>query len=92
MSSDSVILSVGMFLIAQHSSSELCHQLLMLPVSDIPANIMTSTEREVAERSILIKNMMDDVGDEATTEAIPIPNVGQSETTWGQATAKLWRR
>lgn len=32
-------------------------------------------EREVAERSILIKNMMEDVGDAATAEAIPIPNV-----------------
>lgn len=35
----------------------------------------TATEREVAERSILIKNMMEDIGDQAMTEAIPIPNV-----------------
>ena len=40
--------------------------------TDIP---MIYTEREVAERSILIKNMMEDVGDAATAEAIPIPNV-----------------
>ena len=32
-------------------------------------------EREVAERSILIKNMMEDIGDQAMAEAIPIPNV-----------------
>ena len=31
--------------------------------------------RDVAERSILIKNMMDDIGEQAMTEAIPIPNV-----------------
>lgn len=40
--------------------------------ADIPT---ICTEREVAERSILIKNMMEDVGDAATAEAIPIPNV-----------------
>ena len=33
-------------------------------------------EREVAERSILIKNMIEDIGDQAINEAIPIPNVG----------------
>ena len=32
-------------------------------------------ERSIAERSILIKNMLEDVGDEAMTEPIPIPNV-----------------
>lgn len=31
-------------------------------------------EREVAERSILIKNLLEDIGGE-TTDAIPIPNV-----------------
>lgn len=31
------------------------------------------TVKEVAERSILIKNMLEDVGE--VTEAIPIPNV-----------------
>ncbi|KAI4134590.1 MAG: hypothetical protein LQ347_001383 [Umbilicaria vellea] len=41
-------------------------------------NVVISVEREVAERSILIKNMMEDVGDEATTEAIPIPNVNEA--------------
>ena len=34
-------------------------------------------ERVVAERSILIKNMLEDIGDEAVTEAIPIPNVSK---------------
>ncbi|MCJ1302649.1 hypothetical protein MMC08_005453, partial [Hypocenomyce scalaris] len=40
-------------------------------------NVEIPVEREVAERSILIKNMMEDVGDQATTEAIPIPNVNE---------------
>jgi len=32
-------------------------------------------DKEVAERSILIKNMIGDLGEEATSEPIPIPNV-----------------
>ena len=32
-------------------------------------------EREVAERSVLIKNMVGDLGEEGMTEAIPFPNV-----------------
>ncbi|MDI1491722.1 MAG: hypothetical protein OHK93_002932 [Ramalina farinacea] len=35
-------------------------------------------EREVAERSVLIKNMMEDIGEQAMTEAIPIPNVNEA--------------
>lgn len=57
---------------------------LMSPVFGILTDITTPTEREVAERSILIKNMLEDVGPEATTEAIPIPNVGHSEATSAQ--------
>lgn len=38
-------------------------------------NQILTVEKDVAERSILIKNMIEDVGDEAITEAIPIPNV-----------------
>ena len=34
-----------------------------------------TTDKDIAERSILIKNMMEDIGDEAMNEAIPIPNV-----------------
>lgn len=56
----------------------------MSPVFGILTDITTPTEREVAERSILIKNMLEDVGPEATTEAIPIPNVGHSEATSAQ--------
>jgi len=33
------------------------------------------TEREVVERSVLIKHMMEDLGDQPITDAIPIPNV-----------------
>lgn len=32
-------------------------------------------EKDVAERSLLIKNMVSDLGEEAMTEPIPIPNV-----------------
>jgi len=35
-------------------------------------------DREVAERSILIKNMVSDLGEEATSEPIPIPNVNEA--------------
>ncbi|MCJ1256641.1 hypothetical protein MMC24_004465 [Lignoscripta atroalba] len=41
-------------------------------------NVEIPVEREVAERSILIKNMMEDVGDQAMNEAIPIPNVNEA--------------
>ena len=36
-----------------------------------------TVDKEVAERSILIKNMVGDLGDEATSDPIPIPNVSQ---------------
>ncbi|KAF2095175.1 E3 ubiquitin ligase SCF complex, Skp subunit [Rhizodiscina lignyota] len=36
-----------------------------------------SVERQVAERSILIKNLLDDLPEEANTESIPIPNVNE---------------
>jgi len=35
-------------------------------------------DMEVAKRSILIKNMMDDIGETASTEQIPIPNVNEA--------------
>lgn len=35
------------------------------------------SERTVAERSVLIKNMLEDLGDSG--EAIPIPNVSLSQ-------------
>jgi Skp1 family, tetramerisation domain len=34
-----------------------------------------TVDKEVAERSVLIKNMVGDLGEEATSDAIPIPNV-----------------
>jgi len=38
-----------------------------------------TVDRDVAQRSILIKNMVDDLGDETGTgEAIPIPNVNEA--------------
>jgi len=46
-----------------------------LPPYDLGLLIMVLIEREVAERSILIKNMVSDLGEEAMDEAIPIPNV-----------------
>ena len=50
-------------------------QIIKLQSSD---NAELSVEREVAERSILIKNMMEDIGDQTVGEAIPIPNVSIS--------------
>ncbi len=38
-------------------------------------SLLTLADRDVAERSILIKNMVGDLGEEAMDEAIPIPNV-----------------
>lgn len=35
-------------------------------------------ERAVAERSVLIKNMLEDIGDSASSEPIPIPNVNEA--------------
>lgn len=37
-----------------------------------------TVDRDVAERSVLIKNMMEDIGEQAMTEAIPIPNVNEA--------------
>jgi len=34
-----------------------------------------NVERDIAERSVLIKNMLGDLGEDALTEPIPIPNV-----------------
>ncbi|KZF22591.1 E3 ubiquitin ligase complex SCF subunit sconC, variant [Xylona heveae TC161] len=41
-------------------------------------NVEIPVDREVAERSILIKNMLEDVGDAAANEPIPIPNVNEA--------------
>lgn len=39
-------------------------------------NVLISTiEKTVAERSLLIKNMLDDLGPNAEGQTIPIPNV-----------------
>ncbi|KAI1915345.1 hypothetical protein LOZ61_001744 [Ophidiomyces ophidiicola] len=52
------------------------------PRNDVETNrgfanlVYYPTERQVAERSILIKNMLEDLGDSG--EAIPIPNVNES--------------
>jgi len=37
-----------------------------------------TVERPVAERSMLIKNMMDDLGEDALSTEVPIPNVNES--------------
>ena len=89
LSSDNVEISVGMSLIAQPLLQRALSLPLRSPVFGIHADFTTPTEREVAERSVLIKNMLEDVGHEATTEAIPIPNVGHLEATWGWISAKL---
>ncbi|KAI4281907.1 MAG: hypothetical protein L6R38_003330 [Xanthoria sp. 2 TBL-2021] len=40
-------------------------------------SVEIAVDRDVAERSILIKNMMEDLGDGIMAEAIPIPNVNE---------------
>jgi S-phase kinase-associated protein 1 len=45
--------------------------LISITTSD---GVVMKPERAVAERSILIKNLLEDLGGE-TTESIPIPNV-----------------
>lgn len=55
--------------------SETDQKKLILQSSD---NEDISVDREVAERSVLIKNMIGDLGEEALSEAIPIPNVNAS--------------
>jgi len=41
-------------------------------------NVAIEVDRKVAERSMLIKNMMDDLGEEAASTEVPIPNVNES--------------
>jgi len=37
-----------------------------------------TVDRQVVERSILIKNLLEDLPDQSTTESIPIPNVNEA--------------
>lgn len=46
-------------------------------------NATMDVERKVAERSILIKNLLEDLGGD-NDEAIPIPNVRDSPATFSQ--------
>ncbi|EPS38388.1 hypothetical protein H072_7896 [Dactylellina haptotyla CBS 200.50] len=41
-------------------------------------NAELAVDKEVAERSILIKNMLEDVGGDMSDQAIPIPNVNEA--------------
>lgn len=41
-------------------------------------NAVIEVDRQVAERSLLIKNMLEDLGDAALDQTIPIPNVTES--------------
>lgn len=43
-------------------------------------------DRDVAERSILIKNLLDDFGPDAELEKIPIPNVSTSSLSFHRGT------
>ncbi|KAF2474331.1 E3 ubiquitin ligase SCF complex, Skp subunit [Lindgomyces ingoldianus] len=56
------------------SSATEAKNFVMLTTSD---NADIKVEREVAERSILIKNLLEDLGGESG-EAIPIPNVNEA--------------
>jgi S-phase kinase-associated protein 1 len=53
------------------ASTTASENIVNLTTSD---NAPLKVERKVAERSILIKNLLEDLGGE-TTESIPIPNV-----------------
>ncbi|GAW01341.1 S-phase kinase-associated protein 1A-like protein [Lentinula edodes] len=48
--------------------------MIVLKTSD---NETFNVDREVAERSVLIKNMLDDIGEDSD-QAIPLPNVNSS--------------
>jgi hypothetical protein len=48
-----------------------------LPVSSYSCLV----DRKVAERSMLIKNMMDDLGDSVVETEVPIPNVSTIQLT-----------
>jgi len=50
-------------------------QIITLQSND---GVSIDVDRQVAERSMLIKNMMEDLGDEAISTAVPIPNVNES--------------
>jgi len=41
-------------------------------------HVEIQVEKEVAERSVLIKNMLEDVGGDVSDQAIPIPNVNEA--------------
>ena len=70
-SNDNVEISVGKCFtrlpLATCLSISLCASLLIFQI-----------ERAVAERSILIKNLLEDIGSDDMTEAVPIPNVSPS--------------
>ncbi|OCK81765.1 E3 ubiquitin ligase SCF complex, Skp subunit [Lepidopterella palustris CBS 459.81] len=59
---------------ASTSAVDPAKKMIMLTTSD---NIDIKVEREVAERSILIKNLLEDLGSEGD-EPIPIPNVNEA--------------
>ncbi|KAL6712816.1 hypothetical protein ACLMJK_009657 [Lecanora helva] len=56
------------------AQAEKTPQMIKLTSSD---NVEIPVERTVAERSILIKNMMEDIGEQTMNEAVPIPNVNE---------------
>lgn len=82
LTSDNVEVMVGM------SSPKGCS--LQQSLFESPRKL-TVADRNVAERSVLIKNMLEDLGDASTSEVIPIPNVScrddnhpsNSILTWG---------
>ena len=41
-----------------------------------------SSERTIAERSVLLKNMLEDIGENAGSQMIPVPNVRTSLHLW----------
>ena len=57
-------------------------------LSKRPPLLTYQIERAVAERSILIKNLLEDIGSDDMTEAVPIPNVSFHNTQLRDAVAR----
>ena len=72
MSSDNAEITVGKLLSRRIPGVQLYEAFRRSGCADTTRD---AAERLIAERSVLIKNMMDDIGDTAGSETIPIPNV-----------------
>ncbi len=49
---------------------------------DSKTALTSTTDKVVAEKSMLIKNMIEDLGESALTTDVPIPNVSMTILVW----------